>query len=229
MATQLHDRRPRPTHPVVLGRYGGHPVPAGIASLRPAAAIGSIVPAAVFLAFDRWQGLVPAMIAASVASLAAIVLRRQNGNGLGLLLPISLAYTAVKAVAGILTASQVVYFGAGLVLSALLALAVGATAFTRRPAASYLLPLVTPYRHVSPSHPVHRNVSAHVTAAWATAELAVTGWEAWHLTTATASEFVAIRTVMAWPAMAVLIFLLIAYARFRLDPYERLHDRATVG
>jgi hypothetical protein len=160
------------------------------------------------------------MIAASVTTLALIVVRRQGGQGVGVLLPISLAYVVVKAVAGVLTESQVVYFGAGLALSALIALAVGATAFTSRPVASYLIPYVTPYRAVTPDHPIYRRVAAQVTVVWALAELSVTAWEAWHLTVSSASEFVVTRTVIAWPVMAVLIFFLIAYVRLRLDRHE---------
>jgi hypothetical protein len=184
------------------------------------AALASLLPTGVFLLADHWLGLLAAMTAASVTTLALIVVRRSRGQGIGVLVPISLAYVIVKAVAGVVTESQVVYFGAGLALSALIAVAVGATAFTRRPVASYLIPLVTPYRSLTPDHPVYRRVSAQVTTIWALAELAVTSWEAWHLTVSSASEFVVARTVLAWPVMAVLIFFLIAYVRFRLDRYE---------
>lgn len=183
-------------------------------------ALASLLPTGVFLLFDRWLGLVTAMIAASVTTVALIVIRKQRGQGVGVLLPISLTYVVVKAIAGVLTESQVVYFGAGLALSALIALAVGATTFTTRPVASYLIPYVTPYRALTPDHPVYRRVSAQVTMVWALAELSVTGWEAWHLTVSSASEFVVTRTIIAWPVMAVLIFFLIAYVRFRLDRHE---------
>jgi hypothetical protein len=126
----------------------------------------------------------------------------------------------LKAVAGVVTESQVVYFGAGLALTALLAVAVGATAFTKRPVASYLMPLVTPYRHLTSDHPVYRRVAAQVTVVWALAELAITSWEAWHLTVSSAAEFVGTRSVVAWPVMGVVIFFLIFYVRFRLDRHE---------
>lgn len=183
-------------------------------------ALTSFLPTGMFLVFDRWLGLVPAMIAASATTLVLIALRRSGGRGTGILLPISLGYVLVKAIAGALTQSQVVYFGAGLALSAAVAVAVGATALTRTPVASYLLPLVTPYRRLSPAHPAYRRVAAQITAIWALAELGITAWEAWHLTVSSASQFVITRTVLAWPAMAVLIFFLIAYVRFRLDRYE---------
>lgn len=190
----------------------------------------SMLPTGVFLVFDGRLGLAAGMIAASITTVVLLVLRRKGGAGIGILLPISLGFVVVKAIAGVVTESPVVYFGAGIALSALVAVAVGATAFTKRPAASYAIPLVTPYRHLSPDHPVYRRVSAQVTAVVALAELGVTTWEAWHLTNSSASEFVVTRTLMAWPVMGVVIFLVIFYVRFRLDRYEyALRSRAEVS
>lgn len=195
----------------------------------PMSALRSMLPTGVFLVFDGWLGLAAGMIAASITTVALLVLRRR-GAGIGILLPISLGFVVMKAIAGVVTESPVVYFGAGIALSALAAAAIGATAFTERPAASYAIPLVTPYRHLSPDHPVYRRVSAHVTAVVALAELGVTMWEAWHLTISTASEFVVARTLMAWPVMGVVIFFVIFYVRFRLDRYEHaLRSRAEVS
>ena len=184
------------------------------------AALTSLLPTGVFLVFDARLGLVAAMIAASVTTIGLLALRRRQGDGVGILLPLSLGFVVVKAVAGVVSESQVVYFGSGLALTALIAIAVGATAFTRMPVASYLIPLVTPYRHLSTDHPTFRRVSAQVTVVWALAELAITSWEAWHLTVSSASEFVATRSLVAWPVMGVVIFFLIFYVRFRLDRYE---------
>jgi hypothetical protein len=184
------------------------------------AALTSLLPTGAFLLFDHWLGLTVAMVAASLTTLALIVIRRRRRRGIGVLLPLSLAYVAVKAIAGLVTQSQVVYFGAGLVLSATLAIAVGATAFTSKPVASYLIPYVTPYEALTSENPIYRRIAAQVTVVWALADLGVTTWEAWHLTTSSASEFVLTRTVVAWPTMAVLIFFLIAYVRFRLDRHE---------
>jgi hypothetical protein len=196
----------------------------------PTSALRSMLPTGVFLVFDGGLGLTAGMIAASITTVAFLVLRRRRGAGIGILLPISLGFVVVKAIAGVVTESPVVYFGAGVALSALVAVAIGATAFTKRPAASYAIPFVTPYRHLAPDHPVYRRVSAQVTAVVALAELGMTTWEAWHLTVSTASEFLATRTLMAWPVMGVVIFLVIFYVRFRLDRYEyALRSRAEVS
>lgn len=195
-------------------------IAARVGGPSPAAALSSLLPTGAFLVFDAWLGFVAAIIAASVTTLVLLVLRRRRGDGIGVLLPLSLGFVVVKAVAGVVTESEVVYFGAGLALTALLAVTVGATAFTKTPLASYLIPLVTPYRHLSSDHPVYRRVAAQVTATWAVVELGITSWEAWHLTVSSASEFVVARSLVAWPVMAVVIFFLIFYVRFRLDRHE---------
>jgi len=185
-----------------------------------ASALKSVLPTGAFLVFDGWLGLAAGMIAASIATVIFLVLRRRRGAGIGILLPISLGFVVVRAVVGVVTESPVVYFGTGVALSALVAVAIGATAFTNRPAASYAIPLVTPYQHLSPDHPVYRRVSAQITAVVALAELAITAWEGWHLTGSSASEFLVARTFIAWPVMGVVIFFVIFYVRLRLDRYE---------
>jgi hypothetical protein len=186
-----------------------------------------LIPTGVFLLVERRLGLAAAMVAASITTMVFIVLRRRRSAGIGVLLPLSLGFVVVKAIAGVVTESSLVYFGAGVALSALAAIAIGATAFTKRPAASFAMPLVTPYRHLSSDHPVYRRVSAQVTAAVALAELGLTTWEGWHLSVSSASEFLTTRTLMAWPLMAVVIFCAIFYVRFRLDRYEySLRERA---
>jgi hypothetical protein len=187
---------------------------------RRGGVLASLGPSAAFLVVDSQFGFVAAMIAATVASLGAITVRRLRGQTVGLLLPLSLAYVVVRGLAGALTESEQVFFGFGILMSAAVAIGVGATAFTRTPVAGFLLPLVTPYRHLSPNHPFHRRIASQITLAWALIELGVTVAEWWHLSNVSGSEFVIARAAIAWPFMAVVIFLLIAYARFRLDPYE---------
>ncbi|MDJ0953464.1 MAG: hypothetical protein QNJ81_07275 [Acidimicrobiia bacterium] len=188
---------------------------------NPGAIVASLVPTLAFLAADRWFGLVPAMLIATAASVVLIVGRRSQGRSVGLLLPLSLAYVLVRGIAAVLTESENVFFGFGIALGALAAIVVGASAFTRRPFALLVLPLFVRFRHVTQDHPVYRRVAAQITFLWAVAELAITGWEAWHLSQSTGSEFVVGRAVVAWPIMAGVIFFLLFYVRFRLEPYER--------
>lgn len=193
----------------------------------PSGILSSLIPSAGFLVVNHFASLVPAMIAATLLSAAFIAIRRSRGQAIGWLLPVSLVYVVVRGIAGVLTGSENVFFGFGIVTSTIVALVVAATALTRHPAAGYLLPLVVPYRHLSLEHREYRRVAAHVTIVWAIAELALTAWEAWHLSNVTGSEFLIDRTLVGWPVMGVVVFFLIFYVRFRLDRHEhRLAGRA---
>ena len=187
----------------------------------PSGIVASLVPSIGFLAANNWFGLIAGMVTATVLSAALIAIRRGRGQAIGLLLPISLGYVVVRGIAGVMTGSENVFFGFGVVTSAIVAVAVGVSAFTRYPIAGFLMPLVVRYRHLSMDHPVYRRVAAQITLVWAIAELALTTWEAWHLSNVSGSEFLIDRTLVGWPVMAVVIFFLIFYVRFRLDPHER--------
>jgi hypothetical protein len=199
-----------------------HRIPDMIEQQRrgPSGVVASLVPSIAFLVANNWFGLVAGMVAATVLSAGLIVIRRGRGQAIGWLLPISLGYVVVRGIAGILTGSENVFFGFGVATSALIAIAVAITAFTRHPIAGYLIPLVVRYRHLSMDHHVYRRVAAQITLVWAVAEMALTAWEAWHLSNVSGSEFLVDRTLVGWPVMAVVIFMLIFYVRFRLDPYE---------
>lgn len=185
----------------------------------------ALLPSAAFVAANQTAGLSAGIVAASLTSAALIVVRRRRNRRTGILLWASLAYVVLRAVAGTLTESDDVYFGLGLAISAATALAVAATAFTAAPAAIHLIPAAVRYSDATRRHPRYRQVAAHTTLAWAVAELALTGWEAVHLTHATATQFVLTRTFIGWPLMAVWICALIFYVRLRLDPLE--HDLTT--
>jgi hypothetical protein len=180
----------------------------------------SLSPTIAFLVVNYGFGLTEAIIAALLTSALVIGFRWQKGRRIGILLPASLAYVTIRGLAGVLTGSEDVYFGLGVALSVATALAIGATAFTHTPAASYLIPLVVTYRQQTVDHPLHMRVAAQLTVAWALMELAISSWEAWHLTRVTAAEFILLRTFVGWPVMAIWIFFLVFYLRLRLDPLQ---------
>jgi hypothetical protein len=180
--------------------------------------LAALLPSVLFLVGHHWGGLVPAIVAASVTSVALIVVRRRQHRTLGVLLPASLAYVVIRAAAGLLTNSDEVYFGVSLATSAAVALAVGATAFTRTPMAARLIPLVVRYPQVTVAHPLYRRVAAHATLAWAVTELAITAWETTHLGHMAAPQLMLLRTFGGAPVMAVFIPVVIFYIRLRLDP-----------
>ncbi len=193
--------------------------------------VTALLPSAAFVAANQTAGLAAGIVTASVTSATLIVIRRRRNMRTGVVLWASLAYVLVRATAGMLTDSDDVYFGFGLAISAATALAIAATAFTATPAATHLIPAVVRYRDRTRRHPLYRRVAAHTTLAWAAAELAVTGWEAAHLTHTTATQFVLVRTFVGWPLMAAWICGLIFYIRLRLDPLDHhlAHRHAQPG
>lgn len=180
----------------------------------------SLAPSLVYLVAHATAGPTVAMVAASVAAAAAVLAGRRRGRRLGVIVPAQLVYLALRTMLGLMTGSDVLYFGSGLALSVLVALVVGATAFTPAPAAAHLIPLVTPYRHLQPTHDRYRRVAAQVTAAWATAELITIVFEARHLLHVGGAGFVQGRMTVAQPVMFLFVGLLISYVRARLDPVE---------
>lgn len=180
----------------------------------------SLAPSLAYLVAHATAGPTVAMVAASVAAAMAVLAGRRSGRRLGVIVPAQLAYLALRTMLGLMTGSDLLYFGSGLALSALVAVVVGATAFTPAPAAAHVIPLVTPYRHLQPTHRRYRRVAAQVTVAWATAELITVVLEARHLLHVGGAGFVQGRLTVAQPAMFLFVGLLISYVRARLDPVE---------
>jgi hypothetical protein len=204
----------------ITGRIlAASPVASGQRPSRLLVAV-SLAPSLAYLLAHAAAGPTLAMVAASVAAAAAVLAVRRRGRRLGVIVPAQLVYLALRTMLGLMTGSDVLYFGSGLALGALVALVVGASAFTSTPAAALVIPLFTPYRHLLPTHPRYRRVAAQVTAAWATAELTTIVLEARHLLEVGGAGFVQGRLTVAQPVMFVLVGLLISYVRARLDPVE---------
>ncbi len=203
-----------------IGRSVGRALPTKPPSLSSIA--GAASPLAAFLLSNAAWGLVPAMLASTSVAIVAALARLQRGQGVGWLALAPLAYLIIRGAAGISTGSHQVFFGIGVAASMAIAAAVLASAFTRTPAAAYVIPMLMPgrLRTDTVNHPMYRRICAQVTAVWATAELAVAGWEAWHLQHADAVEFIGARSLIGWPVMAGLIFLCTFYARFRIEWFQ---------
>ena len=161
-----------------------------------------------------------AIVAATVVAAGLVVQRHRRRERVGWVLPVSLGFVVFRGLLSVATRSDDVYFGIGVVASAAVALAVLGTAFTRSPAAVYVIPLVKRYGPEVVIDPLYRRVAAHVTIGWGVCHLAVTMWEASHLLQTSAIEFVAVRSFVGWPVLGVVVFWLIFYLRFRLDPLE---------
>lgn len=181
--------------------------------------VGMVAPLAAFLLADATWGLVPGIVVSTTTAVVAGLVRMRRGSGVGWLSLALLGYLIARGAAGALTGSHQVFFGISVAASVAVAAAVLVTAFTRVPLAVYALPTLMRgrLRQDTVAHPTYRRISAHVTAVWAIAELAVSGWEAWHLQHADAIEFVGARALIGWPTMAAVVFACAFYARFRIE------------
>lgn len=179
-----------------------------------------MAPTATFLVVDVWASVVVAIVASSIVAAVLVFERHARGVRVGWVLPATLGYVVVRGLASVATRSDDVYFGFGVVASGVVAIAVVATAFTRSPIAVHVIPYVKTYDAEIVTHPRYRRVAAHVTVAWGACELAISSWEATHLSRTSSAEFVALRSFVGWPIMAFVVFWLIFYVRARLDPLE---------
>jgi hypothetical protein len=181
--------------------------------------VGSFAPVVMFLLANAAWGLIPGVLASTAAAVVATLARLRGGRGAGWLSLAVLGYVLIRGAAGALTGSHQVFFGISVAASMTVAAAVLSTAFTSKPLASYLLPMLMGgrLRPGTVAHPTYRRISAQVTAIWAASEMAVSGGEAGHLLHASAVEFVATRALIGWPTMATVIFLCAFYARFRIE------------
>ena len=181
--------------------------------------VGSVAPVVMFLLANAAWGLIPGVLASTAAAVVATLARLGGGRGVGWLSLAVLGYVLIRGAAGALTGSHEVFFGISVAASMTVAAAVLSTAFTSKPLASYLLPMLMGgrLRPGTVAHPTYRRISAQVTAIWAASEMAVSGGEAWHLLHASAVEFVATRALIGWPTMATVIFVCAFYARFRIE------------
>src|SRR5437763_14362343 len=92
-----------PTFRSVIQRYGRR------------ALTDSVVPLVLFIAVNTAFGLAAAMVVGTLWSGGLIATRRLRGQAAGGLVWFSLGFVVVRGVAGVLTRSDAVYFGPGIV------------------------------------------------------------------------------------------------------------------
>jgi len=175
-------------------------------------AIDSVMPIVAFLVLNRWASLGWAVAGATAWSIKAAVSRRRHGEAVGSFLPLLVAYLVVRAVIGIATDSEAVYFGIGIGTKALIGMALVATAVVGRPFLARVFPLAVPLAAETVAHPIFRRTMGRLTVALGAYQLLTSVWDIWLYNQTSADGYVAIRALVGWPAGFIVSCLGLWYA-----------------
>jgi len=174
--------------------------------------IDSVMPIVAFLVLNRWASLGWAVAGATAWSIKAAVSRRRHGEAVGRFLPLLVAYLVVRAVIGIATDSEAVYFGIGIGTKALIGMVIVATAVVGRPFLARVFPLAVPLAAETVAHPVFRRTMGRLTVALGAYQLLTSVWDIWLYNQTSADGYVAIRALVGWPAGFIVSCLGLWYA-----------------
>ena len=162
--------------------------------------IDSVMPIVAFLVLNRWASLGWAVAGATAWSIKAAVSRRRHGEAVGRFLPLLVAYLVVRAVIGIATDSEAVYFGIGIGTKALIGMVLVATAVVGRPFLARVFPLAVPLAAETVAHPVFRRTMGRLTVALGAYQLLTSVWDIWLYNQTSPDRYLVIRTLVGWPA-----------------------------
>ena len=175
-------------------------------------AIDSVMPIVAFLVLNRWASLGWAVAGATAWSIKAAVSRRRHGEAVGRFLPLLVVYLVVRAVIGIATDSEAVYFGIGIGTKALIGMALVATAVVGRPFLARVFPLAVPLAAETVAHPVFRRTMGRLTVALGAYQLLTSAWDIWLYNQTSPDGYVAIRALVGWPVGFIVSCLGLWYA-----------------
>jgi hypothetical protein len=216
------------------GAEGPDPgVPAGDDAVAPAGArIGSppldlaahrqrgietALPAIAFVGANALGGLNWAIVATTAVSVGATIVRHRRRERLGWLLPLTALYLVVRAIIGITTGSEDVYFGIGIAQTYALGLVLLVSVAIGKPVLAYLVPLLLDV----PTHVLvdrsWRRVCVVLTTLWGVQQIAIASFHVWLLARSSASGFVIVRTIVGWPLTAVGLTAALLWAAVHLE------------
>ena len=174
--------------------------------------IDSVMPIVAFLVLNRWASLGWAVAGATAWSIKAAVSRRRHGEAVGRFLPLLVVYLVVRAVIGIATDSEAVYFGIGIGTKALIGMALVATAVVGRPFLARVFPLAVPLAAETVAHPVFRRTMGRLTVALGAYQLLNSVWDIWLYNQTSPDRYLVIRTLVGLPAGFIVSCLGLWYA-----------------
>jgi hypothetical protein len=174
--------------------------------------LDSVLPVALFVGLERVWGLAAGVAGATLWSIRIVVGRRRRGEEVGRYLPILVAYLVVRAVVGIVTDSEAVYFGIGIGTKAAIGAALIATVVVGRPFLARYAHLVVPFDRATRDHPRYRQVMGHLTVGLGCYQFLTSAWDVWLFNRTSASGYVLIRFLVGWPAGTMASLVAFAWA-----------------
>ncbi len=194
------------------------PEPARTPDARKGRVLDSVIPIALFLVLNRVWGLGAGVAGATLWSIKVAVDRRRRGEAVGRYLPILVAYLVVRAIVGILTDSEAVYFGIGIGTKAAIGVALVATVVAGRPVLARYAPMVVPFSADTKAHPVYLRVMGRLTVFLGLYQLLTSAWDIWLFNRTSTDGYVLIRFAVGWPAGTIATMVAFAYADRALRP-----------
>ena len=161
--------------------------------------LDSVLPIALFIGLERAWGLAAGVAGATLWSIKVVLGRRRRGEEVGRYLPILVAYLAVRAIVGIATDSDAVYFGIGIGTKAAVGAALVGTVVVGRPFLVRYAHLAVPFDRATRDHPRYRQVMGHLTVALGCYQFLTSAWDIWLFNQTSASGYVLIRFIVGWP------------------------------
>ncbi|MDG2427083.1 MAG: DUF3159 domain-containing protein [Acidimicrobiales bacterium] len=182
--------------------------------------LDSVLPVALFVGLERAWGLAAGVVGATLWSLKVVVGRYRRGEDLGRYLPILMAYFIVRAVIGIVTDSDAVYFGIGIGTKAAIGVALIVTVLIGKPFLVRYAHLVIPFEQPTRDHPRYGKVMGHLTIGLGCYQFLTSAWDIWLFNQTSTGSYVLIRFLVGWPAgtLASLVALLWADRALRRVP-----------
>ena len=174
--------------------------------------LDSVLPIALFIGLERVWGLAAGVIGATLWSLKVVVGRRRRGEAVGRYLPILVAYLVVRAVIGIVTDSEAVYFGIGIGTKAAIGAALIGTVVAGRPFLVRYAHLVVPFDRATRDHPRYVRVMGYLTVGLGLYQFLTSAWDIWLFNQTSASGYLLIRFLVGWPAGTLASLVAFAWA-----------------
>ncbi len=194
-------------------------------------ATDSVIPVVLFLVLNGTAGIVWAIAASTAWSATLIIVRRRRHETAGVLVWFSLGFVVLRGGAGLLTRSDAVYFGPGIVNTLLIAVAFAVSVGVRRPIVGMIAPIFYPFPEDVRTHPTYRRVFARLTLAWAALLASSGALQIWLLSTTSTNTYVVVRSAVTWPLSVTLFVISLRYPRraFERDPELSVRLTATMA